>query len=229
MKIHAFGCSLTRQAGWANELRRLTGIPVVNHATGAGSNELQMAKFSQEFLNGNIHNDDVIIWQITSFGRVGAIGKLENKEAYIRESFIDILGENYYDNEARISILQKGDLCEPLETMRASHLQTHDSLHLAEQLTAHLLMIKKMNFRLLVIPGWSGIMHDSYENVEENFRKFCATLKQAEITYTVPLLDWVIENRLPVADTSHPTEKSYHEFTKKVIYPIWPLLIQPIQ
>lgn len=216
MKIITLGCSLTHQAGWAEYVHHCTGLPVINLAQSAGSNQIQQYRFHEYILREKIDSSDLVIWQITATHRRHGRIKLNTewrlklgKELYIPNRLkinptITTRNKNLFDNRKRVDFL----------CISNNATSVKDEEQVIEDLLFHLITAKKFFPNLLVIFGWDRVLPEQYQ---EKFKKF---LKSFDIEYIEDsIVDWCESRQLPMAGTGHPTHRSYQIYGEQVIIP----------
>lgn len=73
-RLFVYGCSFSASEGsingWSLILKDLLNIEMKNFAVGGASSEYAMAKFESSVRNNEINDDDIIIMQLSSVGRI---------------------------------------------------------------------------------------------------------------------------------------------------------------
>lgn len=219
-KLITLGCSLTHQEGLKERLSSLTDLELLNVSESAGSNGLQIYRLEKLIIDQIIDPDDIIIWQITSDTRVPC--RIMLSDALEKQEIIDIQSEldksdeyhyvmsetNLFDDHQRVDLLCNSPLV-------GKRTLDHDVNQWNQSLLATMIMLRKMDVRLLVFLGWQDVFEDSVRET------FLAMLESNDILHVkIPYVEYVRNNGNGFRDDGqHPSEESAAEFAEKIIFP----------
>jgi hypothetical protein len=162
MKLIYLGCSLSRQGGKAEHLARLLNLSLVNLAVSAGSNPLALRRFQEYSLHNDIHETDILVWQLTwcpgPYNRVKLDRLNEAQSLWNRAGqHYDISNStNLFDKDARIDLLCNS----PMQSEFESDIENQ-----LEILLSWLRLLKKSHSKILIYPGASSIMDPKYKTI----------------------------------------------------------------
>jgi len=198
--IIALGCSLTRQDGYIKYFNEEYSLNIKNYAVSGGSNQLQCHKLNNAYINGDLDESTILIWQITSPSRAHALttntnGNQGNPEGNNKFNYVPEKVSLF--NKKRYALLHQHP-CIYKMTLDDYH---ENLQNLIIEITHWSYVVKK----IIVHFGWT------FFEVEE-WRKIHSWFSQRENILLIPkencICDWVIMRRLPLADDFHPTEES---------------------
>jgi hypothetical protein len=218
MKLITLGCSLTHINGWKEELALLLNCKLLNLAESAGSNGLQIYRLHEFLLSGQLNNNDIIVWQVTSDARIpmrlpGTVRNLNLVNKIQLEQFNHIKNYHYVatsrntlDSATRIDLLCNS----PLVDRRA--LTEFDTAQSLETLLANIILLSRAHKRMLVFLGWDRAISPNYKDV------FVSRLKQHNVCYLdSTYVEWARENKLSFMDAHHPSEETSKLFASVLL------------
>jgi hypothetical protein len=213
-KLIVFGCSLSAQGHlktWADRVSEVAGLPCVNLAVPASSNQLQMQRFKEYILDTGIHPEDIIIWEITSTSRCYKRVKLSIAQKFVKwtkesgSMLFESNRKNNYDNDFRYDYLcnHPDGIGMPI-----------DEAQLLEDIMFFLTTARQFTNNIVVLIGWKAAVPKKY------YAKFINTLKERNFNYIDShILEHAIDNHLPLADDFHPGEEGYISFADNCVIP----------
>jgi len=220
MNLIALGCSLMDIYGMKEHLSDVTHRKLINLSHRASSNGLQIKRFKEYILNNTFLEDDIILWEITSYTRI-PLRVLKTEDTYrhaidvqmkhqlisVKKHFV-FSNNNIFDKEPRLDFL-----CHSPVITNDMYL-SHDYNDALQDLLATLILAKKMHSKLLVFFGWRHVMEN------HSMKKFKEVLDNHNIDYLNECyLDWAIDKKLSMYDDKHPTAESSIKFCKEIIIP----------
>lgn len=209
------GDSLTADIGdhgWAKLFSDLHGIRYKNLAVIAGNNKTQILKLQHYLLSNEYQPDDIFFWEINATHRPNI---LVNKkmtingqtiEAVLKDKapskftyLVDI--ENIFCTTTDYGVI----LCHPeLKDERAAFdpykLQHVDEFILQDVLT-YINLLVKSGHAVIVALGWEDAIA---ENHKETFLQYLN--KTGAYIVNEAMLDWCIDQGLPLNDDNHPNQ-----------------------
>lgn len=215
-----------REAGhWSDE-----ELDVTNYAISGGATNMQLVQYGNGVADGSIDKDDIIIWQITSFGRVGVFwdkwldkntvplsgngnvreyGVLQTNHAYV-----ELKGSPYRMNMVNVNLGDNEKTPIPREYQdNVGHSgrnldRIYDNLWSVNG-------IAKRNPKTLVVYGWESAFEFSGYNIKPKFDDFFI---DNEIEFIEePILEYAIRMGHAQNDTFHPHWHGYKAFTDEVL------------
>jgi len=202
-----FGCSFTAGKGessWSGYTSNKLGLPLKNFAEAGCSNSLQIKKYQRAVIDGEITEDDIVIWQITSAVRYHKRFKTSNKkdiyENHREETPDKFVSVNIFDGEERTD-------CPHLMPNTKIEYLRNDIAENLQELIYHIISCKKINKKTLVIFGWRDVIPLEWV---DKFKKLL------DLNYVDYIDRPILEE---VNGGIHPDEYKYKEFAEDVIIP----------
>jgi hypothetical protein len=220
MNLVALGCSLMFIYGMKEFLAEYTHKKLVNLSHSASSNKLQITRFQEYILHNSFYTNDIILWEITSCTRphirlinndINLSKAKEIQTTYklygVKNHFV-VSHENIFDKNTRLDLLCQSPM------IPKSVFYEHDYNDSLQELLSVLILAKKYHNKLLVFFGWKDIMEQSTMIIFKNI------LDKNQIDYLDEFyLDWALENKMAMFDSTHPSAESSREFGKNIILP----------
>lgn len=221
-RLIGFGCSISITHGWVESSAEELGITPINLSLASGSNQVQAKRFQEIVLDNNIQQDDIIVWQLTTFIRRFLRLKFDERNKKILKhdrklnkwpSYEIGIHSNIFDNMSRVDVLSHSSL---LQYKNVFALSLNDEEQILEDILFTLISAKFFAPNILVFRGWDDVMESVY------WSKFKQELHKRNInTSDVSLVEWCRENNLSFKeDGSHPSEEASKLFGKLVITPM---------
>lgn len=212
-QLVTFGCSLTRQEGWANYISSHQGQNLVNYSIGSSSNQTQIYRFQDWTLCNNNQSVD-IIWQITYLHRNGKRFSLDHPDIPLVHTnercsvTCHTPHFNLIDGTNHVEILDGNEYIRQFDRYRNFEQELVDLLFV-------LTVAKKLANRLIVFYG--DQVGDS-----KTMDCFSNLLDQFEIINTrIPMVSWARKNSLPFSTVhDHPEKVTYEEYAKQILLPL---------
>ena len=212
-KLVTLGCSLTSQCGVKEHLSKLLNLENLDLSYPAGSNQLQVKRLFELFLNNQIEKDDIVCWQITGVYRnyvclqldsqqqVDNIQKTNFKNSYHHYTYSK--NKNIFDLKNRIEILCNSPLVE-------NTFDTDDKL---QNLLGTIILLKQYCKNVIVVFGWKEVMTTAQEKV---FKKL---LNDYNIDFVDEyFLEFSKDRNMPMTDDMHPSLEAGILYAEEVIY-----------
>lgn len=220
-RLIGFGCSLSIYPGWIESTAEELSVDFLNLSVGSGNNKLQAIRFQEIVLENNIKQDDIIIWQLTSFSReflrIKFVQRNKRKlemdsKGKIWPSYTLGVHSNIFDNFPRADVLAHSSL----HPLRMINFTLDDEEQLLEDMLFFFICARLFTKNILIFRGWDDVMTSAHWEI---FKK---ELSKREIeSCDISLIEWVQENNLSFKeDGSHPSEESSKLFGKSVIVPL---------
>jgi hypothetical protein len=213
-KLIIFGCSLSAQGHlktWSDRVSDVTGLPCVNLAIPASSNQLQIQRFKEYVLDTGIQPEDIIIWEITSISRCYKRVKLNIAQKFAKRAtnggslLFESNRKNNYDNDFRYDYL-----CSHPDGLG----MYIDEAQLLEDILFFLTTARQFTKNIVVLIGWKSALPKKY------YAKFINNLKERNFNYIDShILEHAIDNHLPLEDDFHPGEEGYISFADNCVIP----------
>lgn len=202
-----FGCSFTYSGGtcsWSDHTSNKLRLPLKNYAQAGGSNSLQIKRYQRAVIDGEIDEDDIVIWQITSIFRYNKRFKTSNRKD-IYENFREDTPHkptsvNIFDDEERSD-------CMHLRPNTKTEYRRNDFAENLQELIFHIISCKNISKKTLVIFGWRDVIPLEWVD------KFQKLLDEHNVDY----IDTPILEHVEVG--IHPTEDEYKQFSENIIIP----------
>jgi hypothetical protein len=212
-KLVTLGCSLTSQCGVNEHLSKLLNLENLDLSYPAGSNQLQVRRLFELFLNNQIEKDDIVYWQITGVYRnylrlqldsqqkVDDIQKNNFKDPY--HHYTHSKNTNIFDQKNRIEILCNSPLVE----------NTFDENDELQNLLGTIILLKQYCKNVIVVFGWKEVMTTAQEKV---FKKL---LNDYNIDVVDEyFLEFSKDRSMPMMDDMHPSSEAGVLYAQEVIY-----------
>jgi len=232
-RIISFGCSLTQYHNWRYLIKDAPkgplngksnvmyinqrskkwgydewvqdGINLIDYSIAGGGNDLQHIQYANAEYTGTILKDDIILWQISSPGRIAGIDENEKCET-IKNIFTDddmrlcnyfTAMTNPYYNEYLI---------------RQEYFPQTTTYNTVWQLNG----VKRNNNKLLVIFGWdSCFKNEEKYRIIEFFKKHGIDYIEESILQWSERHNFHNENK----DDIHPPQEGFKSFTEGCLLP----------
>ena len=213
-KLVTLGCSITSRCGVKERLSKLLNLKNLDLSHSAGSNQLQVKRLFELFLNNQIEKDDTVCWQITSVYRnylrleldsqqqVEDIQKSSFKDSY-HHHYTYSKNKNIFDQKNRIEILCNSPLV-------INEFDANDEL---QNLLGTIILLKQYCKKLMVVFGWKEVMSTDQEKI---FKKL---LNEYDIDYVDNyFLEFSKDKNMPMMDDRHPGLEAGALYAEEVIY-----------
>lgn len=217
--LHTFGCSLTASTGWPNNLARQLGYRSHNHGVPGGDNVTQIRRFKDNVLLKNMHEEDLVVWEVTYLNRLGFrlshdhhfyTANKDNSE--INHNF-HMTQKNIVDHKQHIDYVSFNEDWYDVNW----YVQ-----NVGDMLTDLLFAIKISNditdHGCLVWFADNNIFEDN--TTRNNFMDYLKDQQVKTVDYDLSLMNWVRQNKYALApDGMHPSPEVYNLYAEKVLKP----------
>lgn len=206
-KLVTFGCSFTvtgETCSWSAYTSNKLRLPLKNYAQAGGSNSLQIKRYQRAVIDGEIDEDDIVIWQITYAIRYHKRFRTSNRRD-IQENFREDTPHkptsvNIFDDEERSD-------CMHLYPNTKTEKRRNDFAENLQELIFHIISCKNINEKTLVVFGWRDVIPLEWVD------KFQKLLDEHNVDYIdTPILE-------DVEGGIHPTEDEHKQFSENLIIP----------
>jgi hypothetical protein len=212
-KLITLGCSITSQCGVKEHLSKLLNLENLDLSHSAGSNQLQVKRLFELFLNNRIEKNDIVCWQITGVYRnylrlqldsqqqVEDIQKNNFKDPYHHYTYSK--NKNIFDQKNRIEILCNSPLVE-------NEFDENDEL---QTLLGTIILLKQYCKNIIIVFGWKEVMLTDQKTV---FKKL---LNEYDIDFVDEyFLEFSKDRNMPMMDNMHPGLEAGTLYAEEVIY-----------
>ena len=213
-KLITLGCSITSQCGVKEHLSKLLNLENLDLSHPGGSNQLQVKRLFELFLNNQIEKNDIVYWQITGVYRnylrlqldsqqqVEDIQKNNFKNTFYHH-YTYSKNKNIFDQKNRIEILCNSPLVE-------NEFDENDEL---QTLLGTIILLKQYCKNIIIVFGWKEVMTIDQETV---FKKL---LNEYGINFVDEyFLEFSKNRNMPMMDDMHPSSEAGILYAEEVIY-----------
>lgn len=212
MKLFVMGNCFTAYKGWPETVASYSNRELVKLAEFGSSNEMQMKRVQECFLDGKITNNDLLIWQIIIPTQLTSrIKEFHQPFSNINFKHYVETNKNKFDNEPRIDLLSQSPFRHFIDNPNffdeKQQLQDLLFMFYMINLSGAKLLITRSKYNDINIEDWQV-----FKNQLED-KKNISFLDET-------LLEWCREEKLRFfSDGEHPVKGSRIRFAKEVIIP----------